>query len=144
MKKLLLLLIALFMFATVSNAQELGIRFGVISGGNVAVDGVFALGSWSRIHAGVSFGSSGVGLDAVWDFLYKPLSGEAFYWYAGVGAFTFLGTPFSLGATGELGLEYRFNQIPISLSADWRPYFAIVENTSFDAGNFGINVRYIF
>lgn len=143
MKKLLLLLIALFMFATISNAQELGIRFGVISGGNVAVDGIFGIGDWSRIHADVSFGS-GVGVDAIWDFFYKPISGEAFYWYAGVGAFTFLGTPFSLGATGELGLEYRFNQIPISLSADWRPYFTIVENTNFDAGNFGINIRYIF
>jgi len=143
MKKVLLLLIAFFMLVTVSNAQEVGIRFGIISGGNVAVDGVFAIGDWSRIHADVSFGN-GVGVDAIWDFLYKPLSGEAFYWYAGVGAFTFLGDPFSLGATGELGLEYRFNKVPISLSADWRPYFTIVENTDFDAGNFGINVRYIF
>jgi len=143
MKKVLLLLIAFFMLVTVSNAQEVGIRFGIISGGNVAVDGVFAIGDWSRIHADVSFGD-GVGVDAIWDFLYKPLSGEAFYWYAGVGAFTFLGDPFSLGATGELGLEYRFNKVPISLSADWRPYFTIVENTDFDAGNFGINVRYIF
>lgn len=144
MKKLLLLFSVLFMLSTISNAQELGVRFGDVSGGNVAVDGVFSLGSWSRIHADVSFGGGGVGVDAIWDFLYNPINGEAFFWYAGIGAFTFLGTPFSLGAAGELGLEYRFNQVPISLSADWRPYLTIVENTSFHAGSFGINVRYIF
>ncbi len=143
MKKLSLVLSVLFALATISSAQELGVRFGDVSGGNVAVDGVFSLGSWSRLHGDVSFGS-GVGIDVLWDFIYQPLGGEAFNWYAGVGAFTFLGTPFALGVAGEIGLEYRFNKVPISLSADWRPYLRIVEDTDFYAGSFGLNVRYIF
>ena len=142
MKKLLLILSILFALAAVSSAQELGIRFGDATGGNVAVDGVFALGSWSRVHADISFGN-GVGIDALWDFIYQPLSGEAFNWYAGVGAFTWLGDPFQLGVIGELGLEYRF-QFPLSLSADWRPSLRIIDNTSFSASGFGLNVRYIF
>ncbi len=143
MKKLLLILSILFALITVSTAQELGVRFGDVSGGNVAVDGVFALGSWSRVHADVSFGD-GVGIDALWDFIYQPLGGEAFYWYAGVGAFTFLGDPFQLGVAGELGLEYKFNNAPITLSIDWRPYLRIIDNTDFHAGSFGLNVRYVF
>ena len=144
MKKLILIVSILFALVTISNAQELGVRFGDSAGGNnVAIDGIFALGSWSRVHGDVTFGS-GVGIDAIWDFLYQPLGGEAFHWYAGVGAFTVLDSYFQLGITGEIGLQYTFNGVPISISADWRPYFRIVEDTNFWAGGFGLNVRYVF
>lgn len=140
--KLYILFASLIFIVSTTSAQELGVRFGKATGGNVAVDGVFSLGSMSRIHGDVSFGD-GVGVDLLWDFIYQQLDGEAFKWYAGVGAFTFLGDPFALGVAGELGLEYRF-QFPISLSVDWRPTFRIVENTDFDAGGFGLNIRYVF
>ena len=130
-------------FATLSSAQEIGVRFGDVSGGHVAVDGVFSLGSWSRVHGDVSFGD-GVGVDLLWDPLYQNLGGEAFSWYAGVGPTIFIGDPFMLGVAGELGLEYAFNNVPISLSLDWRPYFWIVEETDFHASSFGFNVRYVF
>lgn len=126
-----------------SNAQELGIRFGDVSGGNVAIDGIFSTGDFSRIHADISFGD-GVGLDAIWDFIYRPLSNEAFYWYSGVGVYMWIDDPFWFGFAGELGLEYQFNSVPISLSADWRPLFSIVETTDVHWGGFGFNVRYVF
>ena len=126
-----------------TNAQELGVRFGDISGGNVAIDGVFSTGNFSRVHAGVSFGD-GVGIDLIWDFLYRPLAGEAFNWYVGVGPYVWIDDPFWLGAVGEIGLEYRFNAIPIALGADWRPAISIIENTDFHGKGFGINIRYIF
>jgi len=53
-------------------------------------------------------------------------------------------SPFWLGASGELGLSYKFNQVPISLSADWRPTFWIIDTTDFHGGGFGVNVRYVF
>jgi len=142
MKKLftILFFVGSYSFA---NAQELGIRFGDALGNNVAVDALFSAGKFSRIHADVSFGT-GVGVEALWDFAYRPLGGEAFYWYAGVGASMLINDPFLLGASGELGLSYTFNQVPISISADWRPVFYIIENTDFNAGGFGINVRYVF
>src|SRR6187549_381831 len=118
---------------SIAQAQELGIRFGDALGNNVAVDALFSAGKFSRIHADVSFGT-GVGVEALWDFAYRPLGGEAFYWYAGVGASMLINDPFLLGASGELGLSYTFNQVPISISADWRPVFYIIENTDFNAG----------
>ena len=143
MRKLVLVLFVALATATLTNAQEIGVRFGDVSGGNVAIDGVFSTGQFSRIHADVSFGN-GVGIDVLWDFLYRPLGGEAFNWYAGAGPYTVIGDPFALGVMGELGLEYRFNSVPISLSGDWRPAFRIIENTDFSFGGFGFNVRYIF
>ena len=65
MKKLLLIFTLAVSMIVVSNAQELGVRFGNVSGGNVAVDGIFSTGQFSRIHADVSFGS-GVGIDVLW------------------------------------------------------------------------------
>jgi hypothetical protein len=126
-----------------ANAQELGVRFGDVSGGNVAVDAVFSLAKYSRLHADVSFGN-GVGVDVLWDFLYRPLAGEAFNWYVGVGPYVRIDDPFWLGVVFEAGLEYRFNKIPIVIGADWRPAFSIIEETDFHWPGFGFNVRYVF
>ncbi len=142
MKKLFSIAAAVIMLTSIISAQEIGVRFGDVTGGNVAVDAVFSAGGLNRIHGDLSFGD-GVGIDLLWDFIYKRLGKEAMNWYAGVGVFTFLGTPFQLGVVGELGLEYRF-QFPLSVSADWRPSFRLIDNTDFHAGGFGLNIRYIF
>jgi hypothetical protein len=144
MKKVLIALALIAGTISFTNAQELGVRFGNISAGNVAIDGMFSTGEFNRIHADVSFGGGGVGIDALWDFLYRPLGGEAFYWYAGAGVFTFIGDRFDLGIIGEIGLEYRFNTVPIALGLDWRPYFKIIDDTSFGAEGFGLNARWVF
>ena len=143
MKKLLVVLV-LVCANQFANAQEVGIRFGDVSGGDVAVDAVFSSGKFNRIHANVSFGDGGVGLDALWDFIYKPLDGEALKWYVGVGPSMVINDDFLLGASGEIGLEYRFKEAPIAIGLDWRPTFWIVEETDFHAGGFGLNVRYVF
>lgn len=127
-----------------SNAQEVGLRFGNFYGNNVAVDGVFALGDFSRIHADVSFGGGGVGIDALWNPIYKPISTSDFNWYAGFGPSLFLGDPFALGVAGEIGVEYAFEEVPIVIGADWRPTFRIVEDTDFFADVFGLNIRWRF
>jgi hypothetical protein len=142
MKKIFL---GLFMLSTVAiSAQEIGVRFGEVSGNNVAVDGVFETGSFSRVHANISFGGDGVGLDALWDFIYRPLGGESFNWYVGFGPSAYIGDLFLLGASGEIGLEYVFNEVPIAIGLDYRPTFWIIENTDFDFGGFGLNIRYRF
>lgn len=146
MKKILLVpfFFAAMMFWNTVTAQELGLRFGDVLGNNVAIDGVFGLGQFSRIHADVSFGNNGLGIEALWNPIYRPLGEEAFHWYVGVGPSVFLGDPFILGVSGEIGLEYKFNSVPLVLGLDWRPRVDIVEVTAFRASGFGLNVRYVF
>jgi hypothetical protein len=143
MKKLVLIALMSLSSLCFVNAQEIGVRFGNISGGNVAIDGVFSTGKYNRIHADVSFGN-GVGIDVLWDFLYLPIKGEAFNWYVGAGPYIQIADPFWLGVAGEVGLEYQFKQIPISIGADWRPALSIIESTDFHVDVFGVNVRYVF
>ena len=126
------------------NAQELGVRFGDVTGGDYAIDAIFSAGEYSRIHADVSFGNSILGIDALWDFLYKPLGGEAFNWYVGAGPFLGIGDDFLLGAAGEIGLEYHFSGAPLAIGMDWRPSFLIIDTTDFSANGFGFNLRYVF
>ncbi len=143
MKKVLIILIMGVGLSQVSFAQEIGVRFGDTVGGDVAVDGVFAFKK-SRLHADVSFGNGGIGVVGVYDFIVSPIGGEAFNWYLGVGASAFLGDPFQLGIPGELGIEYRFNNVPIALGLDWRPTFILIDTTDFMFDRFGLNVRFVF
>ena len=144
LKLAIVLFVAAFLKMNSAHAQEIGARFGDALGNrnSVSVDAVFATGKYNRLHADVSFGS-GVGVEALWDFMYRPLGDSPMNWYLGVGPSVFLGDPFILGASGELGLEYRFKGAPIVIGADWRPTFVIIQNTDFNSG-FGFNLRYVF
>lgn len=124
-------------------SQEIGARFGEVLGNNVALDMVFRGGEFNRIHADISFGSD-VGLEVLWDLVYRPLGGEAFNWYLGVGPSLLFSDPLLFGISGEVGLEYRFREIPIAVGVDWRPTLFVVEETDFDSGGFGFNVRFVF
>jgi hypothetical protein len=142
-KKLLIAVFFFGAFAVVeSHAQELGLRFGNVNGNNVALDAVFSLGEFSRVHGDLSFGNNGVGIDLLWNPIYKPIADSDFNYYLGFGPTLFLGDPFALGAAGEIGAEYEFADFPLIIGLDWRPYFILVENTSFDGGGFGLNVRW--
>lgn len=143
MRKLILSVICFSIFSTTTYAQEIGIRFGDVTGGEVAIDAVFSSGKYSRLHADVSFGN-GVGIDLLWDFIYRPLGDDGINWYLGVGPNTYLSSPFSLGVVGEIGLEYRFKDTPIIIGADWRPNLVVIETTDFLADRFGLNIRYDF
>ena len=142
MKKALLVMCLLCVLSAAGFTQEVGVRFGNISGGNVALDGVFSTSKFSRIHADLSFGD-GMAIDLLWDFYYQPFGNEAFDWYIGAGPYSFLGNPFQLGLAAEIGLEYHFKGIPIAIGGDWRPVLSIIDNTDFDWGGFGFNVRLV-
>jgi hypothetical protein len=55
----------------------------------------------------------------------------------------YIGENFRLGAAGEVGAEYAFSEVPITIGLDFRPYLFLVEVTEFRAG-FGLNVRWRF
>ncbi len=124
-----------------TQAQELGLRFGHLNGNNVALDGIFSTGKYSRVHADVSFGNNGLGLDALWNPIYDDIPDTDFNWYAGFGPSVYLSDNFRLGAAGEVGVEYAFAEVPITLGLDFRPYLFLVEVTEFRAG-FGFNARW--
>lgn len=125
-------------------AQEIGVRIGNGNASNIHFDAVFAFGQFDRIHTDVSFEDEKLGIDALLDFIYKPVGEQDFNWYAGAGPFLVMGGEFRLGATGEVGLEYHFREIPMAIGMDWRPAFQFVGDTDLALDRFGINFRFVF
>ena len=41
------------------------------------------------------------------------------------------------------GAEYKFNNVPIAISADWTPRIQIISNSGLKVPNFAITIRYI-
>ena len=124
--RVILIFAALFFGAITTQAQEIGLRFGHINGNNVAVDGIFSTGEFSRVHGNLSFGQNGLGLDAIWNPIYEDIPDTDFKWYAGFGPSVYLSDSFRLGAAGEVGVEYAFLEVPITLGLDFRPYLFLV------------------
>ena len=142
MRKIVLFIFCFIWLSGIVNAQELGLRFGDTVGNTVGIDGIFALSS-GRIHGDVSFGD-GVGVEVIYDFMYGQLGEEAFNYYIGAGAYTWLWKDFNLGISGELGIEYHFTGFPLALGLDWRPSLTLVDDSKFHADRFGLNIRYVF
>ena len=114
MKKLLLVfgLVVGSLALTFGQGTELGARFGAVRGGaGVAFDAVLSMGQFNRLHAdvGIDFDQGGLYVEVLDDFLYRPLGGEAFYWYVGAGVGLGVFDDFILAVPFEIGLEYKFN-----------------------------------
>ena len=124
-------------------SQEVGVRLGDVVGNDVAIDGIFKTGEFNRVHADVSFGH-GLGLEALWDFIDRPLGGTVLNWYVGAGPSILFYDQFWVGISGEIGLEYHFKEIPLALGLDWRPTFYLIDDVDFYGGGFGFNARYVF
>jgi len=51
---------------------------------------------------------------------------------------------FSLGIDLIIGVEYTFDEIPFSISADWKPLFIFIENADVDPYSISFSFRYNF
>lgn len=145
MKKAFIILSTIFAIHNIS-AQEIGIRFGSgVIGNDVAIDGIFSIGEYSRVHTDLTFSNHGVGAAALWNFSFEPINDfPDLHWYLGAGPFAIIGDDFDLGVAGEIGIEYQFLELPLIIGLDWRPGLEIIDHTSFSATGFGLNVRYQF
>lgn len=83
--------------------------------------------------------------------IYNPIGEtQGLNWYYGAGAS--LGSykvkggdgDFYLAANGVIGLDYKFNEVPINISLDWVPALELTPSTGFWGGDIGLGIRYTF
>lgn len=87
--------------------------------------------------------------------LHKPLSTEGLSWYYGGGGY--IGfvkqlntttnketTDPNFGAQGVIGLDYKFNNIPLNISLDWKPELNLVNDINFEPAAIGFTARFTF
>jgi hypothetical protein len=106
-----------------------------------AVEGLFTFGDPLALGALVEF--------------YKPLTPEGLSWfYGGGGYISFVKkvnvatskstTDPNFGAQGIVGLDYKFNNIPLNISLDWKPELNIVSDINFEPAAIGFSARFTF
>jgi hypothetical protein len=86
---------------------------------------------------------------------HKPLSASGLtYFYGGGGYLGFVKkvntntqkttTDPNFGAQGVIGLDYKFANVPLNLSLDWKPELNIVSDINFEPAAIGFSARFTF
>ena len=156
-KSFLLAIVALSLgAATALNAQDYKTAVGVrLSSASAAVNNSISLKQFindrAAIEALFSFGDP-LALGAMLE-IHKPMAATGLTWfYGGGGYLSFLKTynpntqknetdP-SFGAMGVLGLDYKFTNVPLNLSLDWKPELNIVSDINFEPAAVGFTARF--
>jgi len=162
MKKTLLFLSIITIFSIPLKAQEyktaVGIRLGPSS---PAISGGFTIKHFlDEKHAveGIVGINGGIGVCALYEWHLPIATVEHLQWFAGAGGYAAYrnntvfvpeGTGYKsntsyVGAAGIIGADYKFPDIPLNISIDWKPELNIIENVGFEASGVGFSARFTF
>ena len=152
MKYVFLLAITLTGFAINTSAQNdvtgpayrlgVGVRLSNSSPTlNNSITGKYFVTDRSAVEGIISFGSR-FGLGALLE-IHKPTNIEGLKWFYGAGGYVgFESGDTYLGPTGILGIDYKFTNVPINLSLDWKPELDIIPDINFVPDAFALSVRF--
>ena len=152
MKYVFLLAVTLTGFAINTSAQNdvtgpayrlgLGVRLSNSSPTlNNSITGKYFVTDRSAVEGIISFGSR-FGLGALLE-IHKPTNIEGLRWFYGAGGYVgFESGDTYLGPTGILGIDYKFTNVPINLSLDWKPELDIIPDINFVPDAFALSVRF--
>lgn len=75
---------------------------------------------------------------------HRPLGAAGFQWFFGGGGYVAFSGDNIVGGMGVVGLDYKFQNIPLNLSLDWKPELNFVKDISFEAAAIGLSIRFAF
>lgn len=109
---------------------------------NNSITGKYFITDHSAVEGLVSFGSR-FGIGALLE-IQKPFqSAPGLGWFWGGGGYVgFQDNDTYFGPQGILGLDYKFNNVPINLSVDWKPELDILPSINFVPDAFAFSVRF--
>ena len=160
MKKIMFfsLFIAAIGFTSTVSAQAYKTGIGVrLSSSQAMVNNSITLKHFlnerAAIEALFSFGDP-LALGALYE-IHKPFSTEGLQWfYGGGGYLAFVKswnpnklkneTDVNVGAQGVLGLDYKFVNLPLNISLDWKPELNLVSDINFEPAAIGFTARFTF
>lgn len=65
-------------------------------------------------------------------------------WFYGAGAYVGFARRSNFGAQGIVGLDYKFPNVPLNLSLDWKPELNIISVIFFEPATLGFTARFTF
>ncbi|MBO4427684.1 MAG: hypothetical protein J5771_04295 [Bacteroidales bacterium] len=148
MKKVLAILFVLAGIALAANAQPraIGVRFGYNFEASYQHE-IGMQGNFIEFDAGY-FPGYGIYGTGIYDFNLMDFDGTVVLYggpgvTAGTGAFNDKHTGFDFGIAAQIGAEFNFPSIPLSLSLDWRPCWYFLD-AGFIPFGLAFGVRYRF
>ena len=75
---------------------------------------------------------------------------EGLQWFYGAGAYLGFDSDKThtdralMGAQGIVGLDYKFANLPLNLTLDWKPELNIIDNINFEPAAVGFTIRFTF
>ena len=152
------LIVAILAFTNSVSAQAYKTGIGVrLSSAQAMVNNSITLKHFlnekSAIEALFSFGDP-LSLGALYE-IHKPFSSEGLQWFYGGGGY--IGfvktynpnknkneTDANFGAMGVVGLDYKFANLPLNISLDWKPELNLVSDINFEPAAIGFSARFTF
>ena len=108
---------------------------------NNSITAKYFLDQSTALEGLLSFGSR-FGIGGLYE-IHKPLNFPGMQWYYGAGGYLgFESHDTYLGPTGAIGLDYKFEKIPLNLSIDWKPELDILPKIAFIPDAFGLSARF--
>ena len=155
---IILLLTASTFISNRASAQEYKTALGVrLSSSAAAVNNSISIKHFINEKAAIeglfSFGDP-LAFGALLE-LHKPFPSSGLKYYYGGGAYLSFIKTFnpnkqmnetnaSFGAQGVIGLDYKFNNVPLNISLDWKPELNLVSDINFEPAAIGFTVRFTF
>jgi hypothetical protein len=120
---------------------------------NNSISFKYFMNSRAAIEALVSLGDP-LALGALIEF-HNPLNTAGLQWYYGAGAYLGFSKEYNpekqieerntyFGGQGVVGLDYKFDKIPLNLSLDWKPELNLVRDINFEPAALGLTARFTF
>lgn len=95
-----------------------------------------------EVNLGLSNGFSNLKLSGLYEWVWHLE--DNFNWYAGAGAGLYDASGVGIFASGVVGIEYGFKNIPLQLTIDYRPEIGIIGDLDGIQSDIALSVRYQF
>ncbi|MEN9569962.1 MAG: hypothetical protein RL172_1193 [Bacteroidota bacterium] len=128
-----------------SYSKALGLRLGPNSAAVTAgFTGKYFLNERTAVEGIIGI-NDGLGICALYQIHFPIAAVNNLQWFAGPGAYVaFRNSTTMVGAAGIVGLDYKFEELPINLTLDWKPELNLLSKIAFESSGLGLSVRYTF
>jgi hypothetical protein len=132
-------------FSNTASSQDYKMALGVrLSSSNALVNNSvsfkYFLNNGNAIEGLFSF-SNPVAIGGLYE-VHRPLGAPGLQWFFGAGAYVAFNKTNFIGGQGIVGLDYKFQNIPLNISIDWKPELNLAREVFFEASGLGFSVRF--
>ncbi len=152
MKKSILSLAIIVLTVTVVNAQSYTTAVGVrLTSNSSAITSGFTIKHFINEETaleGIVGVNNGLGICGLYEKHFNIEAVNNLQWFAGFGGYVAFNrgaaSNTNLGGAGIIGLDYKFEEIPLNISLDWKPELNIISKVAFEASGVGLSARFTF